>query len=998
MAKVRFAARTIDMLGRQQVAGIPTAIHELFKNAHDAYANNVEVDYWRRDALLLLRDDGIGMTTADFEDRWLSIATDSKADGGTMAKLPIPGENVRVRPVLGEKGIGRLSMATLGPLVLILTKALSGDRAITAALVHWRLFEVPGIWGDMVDIPVERLEGERLPGTDVIERLKNGVLSNADTIGSFRPSPVLDAVRADVRAFDVDIHSLYAEFAGPRLDLPQASGTHFLIKPADRIIERDIDDEDRDVAPLRRTLLGFANTMLPGLPPPSVATAFRDHRTDGTIDDIIGAESFFTPPEFREADHRVVGAFDAYGRFTGSVAVFGTEAQPYDVVWREAAGRPTLCGPFDLAFGYVMGNARDSRLDPEQHARMIAKLDGIGGIYLYRDGIRILPYGNSDYDFLHIEVRRNRRMATSFFSYRRMFGAIQTTRELNGNLHEKAGREGFIENEAYRQFRRVLENFLMQLAADFFVEGGENAETFRDVRTGLNRKEEVRKRRERSTRQRQARLSQELERVFGLFESDAPARIAEDIKRRAEERLRSAASDRDAMQAATEMLRVQAETRREMADLRKRLTITKPAGFGLTKGLQREWTSYREQAARFEREVHMPLAIAVDRLVGEVAEETSVPLDRRRQVNDVVEGSAGAARRELSGQLKILSEIADAARLTLLEAGRSSMTRFEEKVREVEGRLATTDLAAMPDDEFYGVGERLAAEIAATGEIEGKAMAELRDRVSRAIIAPTEDDPGVDELTELLEEEMSELKAEIDVNLELAQVGMALGIVQHEFRAAVREVRSNIRALSPWAQRNAGLRPIHRGLRTAFEHLDGYLTMFAPLDRRLRRTKVGLSGERILGFLRELFENRLEQKGASITATDAFRGTELFGYPSTFLPVFVNLVDNALHWLPDEGQEPRQVLLDVDGPNITVADTGPGIPERDRDAVFEYGFTRKPGGRGLGLHISRQVLRRLGWDLRLDATHSGVGARFRLVPPAEDTASLPDRTVGGFPQ
>jgi len=39
------------MLGRQQIAGIPTAISELFKNAHDAYADQVEVDYFRNNGL-----------------------------------------------------------------------------------------------------------------------------------------------------------------------------------------------------------------------------------------------------------------------------------------------------------------------------------------------------------------------------------------------------------------------------------------------------------------------------------------------------------------------------------------------------------------------------------------------------------------------------------------------------------------------------------------------------------------------------------------------------------------------------------------------------------------------------------------------------------------------------------------------------------------------------------------------------------------------------------
>jgi len=41
MATFKARARALDMLGRQQIAGVPTAINELFKNAHDAYADRV---------------------------------------------------------------------------------------------------------------------------------------------------------------------------------------------------------------------------------------------------------------------------------------------------------------------------------------------------------------------------------------------------------------------------------------------------------------------------------------------------------------------------------------------------------------------------------------------------------------------------------------------------------------------------------------------------------------------------------------------------------------------------------------------------------------------------------------------------------------------------------------------------------------------------------------------------------------------------------------------
>lgn len=47
--------------------------------------------------------------------------------------------------------------------------------------------------------------------------------------------------------------------------------------------------------------------------------------------------------------------------------------------------------------------------------------------------------------------------------------------------------------------------------------------------------------------------------------------------------------------------------------------------------------------------------------------------------------------------------------------------------------------------------------------------------------------------------------------------------------------------------------------------------------------------------------------------------------------------------------------------------------------IFEMNFSRKPGGRGMGLHISKQSLKRLGYDLQLDTPEYGVGASFRIL-------------------
>lgn len=90
MTAFKARARTVDMLGRQQIAGVPTAISELFKNAHDAYAERVDVDLYRLEKLIVLRDDGIGMSPRDFEDRWLTLGTDSKVRHGGLKSVTPP--------------------------------------------------------------------------------------------------------------------------------------------------------------------------------------------------------------------------------------------------------------------------------------------------------------------------------------------------------------------------------------------------------------------------------------------------------------------------------------------------------------------------------------------------------------------------------------------------------------------------------------------------------------------------------------------------------------------------------------------------------------------------------------------------------------------------------------------------------------------------------------------------------------------------------------------
>ena len=66
-----------------------------------------------------------------------------------------------------------------------------------------------------------------------------------------------------------------------------------------------------------------------------------------------------------------------------------------------------------------------------------------------------------------------------------------------------------------------------------------------------------------------------------------------------------------------------------------------------------------------------------------------------------------------------------------------------------------------------------------------------------------------------------------------------------------------------------------------------------------------------------------------------------------------------------------------------VADTGPGIPESERDRVFEAGYSTADGGTGFGLRIVEQVVDTHGWEVAVTESRQG-GARFEITGVTAD--------------
>jgi two-component system phosphate regulon sensor histidine kinase PhoR len=102
--------------------------------------------------------------------------------------------------------------------------------------------------------------------------------------------------------------------------------------------------------------------------------------------------------------------------------------------------------------------------------------------------------------------------------------------------------------------------------------------------------------------------------------------------------------------------------------------------------------------------------------------------------------------------------------------------------------------------------------------------------------------------------------------------------------------------------------------------------------------------------------------------------------------MLVNLVDNALNYT-EKGGVNVAVKRGEAGAVIEVSDTGIGIPDEDRDRVFERFYvvdksrSRRLGGTGLGLSIVKHIVTLHGGTIKLRST-PGAGSTFTVSLPA----------------
>jgi two-component system phosphate regulon sensor histidine kinase PhoR len=144
----------------------------------------------------------------------------------------------------------------------------------------------------------------------------------------------------------------------------------------------------------------------------------------------------------------------------------------------------------------------------------------------------------------------------------------------------------------------------------------------------------------------------------------------------------------------------------------------------------------------------------------------------------------------------------------------------------------------------------------------------------------------------------------------------------------------------------------------------------------------------------EAVHTRVAAKGLHLSAT-LVPGCEVDGLPEDLALMVRNLLDNAVAYTA-EGEIRVELSKGEAGVNLTVSDTGVGIPTADLERIFERFYrvdkarSRDTGGTGLGLSIVRHVAERHGGTVEVQS-ELGHGSTFTVHLPPAFSSSLPGK-------
>ncbi|HEY7678319.1 MAG TPA: ATP-binding protein [Candidatus Methylomirabilis sp.] len=251
------------------------------------------------------------------------------------------------------------------------------------------------------------------------------------------------------------------------------------------------------------------------------------------------------------------------------------------------------------------------------------------------------------------------------------------------------------------------------------------------------------------------------------------------------------------------------------------------------------------------------------------------------------------------------------------------------------------------------------------------------------------------------------LRRQVTLKESLATLGEMSAGIAHEFRNSLGAIRGFVRLLQKTLGEEAEGAAHVRDILTEIGSLEGVLKDFLvfarPVSLQISEVSLGALLDEALASCRE----EIERPGITLARLLPAEPVQAALDPAQVKQVLVNLVRNACEAMPGGGtltvgaglaragaDEGGEVATPVEAEGgrwwaeFLVGDTGPGIPEEDRERIFTPFFTTKDQGTGLGLALVQKTVVAHGGRIELESAE-GVGSLFRVLLPQGERRAAP---------
>ena len=460
-------ARLLTMIGDQLIKNECVAIMELIKNAYDADASWCRVSFENlgengvvtERSRIVIEDDGCGMSSEIIKEAWMAPASPQKKRKGEERRTP-----KKKRIIQGEKGIGRFALLKLGSKITVVTRDKGNPEEQTLVLdfsdfgdeftkkrgVPQKTY-LADLTGTLSSLPAEEIVPSSVPG--VFPVLKRGSSGTKIIVESLRRPYWQEEALKQISIETSYLQPVFSEATGGK----GQKEDDFRVVVTEN--GNEIGSQQKAIADLQ-TLLEDRAVL-------KVRNGWFDSETNTFSFSLNGRGEIKTFDNLRPYSPKQFSSKEGNGSKYPTCGSFSFEFSAFDL---RVDSEDKKTSKYSLS--------DDDKKIVKQHR-----------IYLYRDGIRVYPYGNSDDDWLQIDILRGTSQASAFLSNDQVVGWVGITHDGNPLLKDKTSREGLVsEGTAVEDFIETIRMFLKYLRREPFTKYRIDVEKRREQRAIRDKK------------------------------------------------------------------------------------------------------------------------------------------------------------------------------------------------------------------------------------------------------------------------------------------------------------------------------------------------------------------------------------------------------------------------------------------------------------------------------------------------------------------------------